>query len=133
MNASIRLASTLLPALVFFGGTSCASKSSSPDDIIGDWHGTYKDVSGNTGNIDATFTQNGSTLGGNILLGWSCSIANSASVNGTITGNDFSASMVYGFTTVNIKATRSGQSVSGTFTISGGICNGDAGTFTLGR
>jgi hypothetical protein len=114
--------------------TACIAKSSSPpDDITGDWHGSYKDAGGNTGTIDATFTQNGTTLGGSMLLNWGCAVANDASVTGTITGNDLSASMVYGFTTVNIKGTRSGTSVSGTFTIAGGICNGDAGTFTLGR
>ena len=134
MNASIRFASSsLLCAFVLFGASSCISKSGPPDDITGDWHGSYKDNGGNTGSVDATFTQNGTTLGGSMVISWGCAIANDASVNGSITGNDFTATMVYGFSTVNIKGTRSGESVSGTFGISGGVCNGDTGTFTLGR
>ena len=39
-----------------------------PDDITGAWHGTYRDRSGNTGTIDATFTQTGSILGGSMVL-----------------------------------------------------------------
>jgi hypothetical protein len=129
-----RLASTLTLLFTFATATACIStKANPPDDITGDWHGSYKDNAGNTGTIDATFTQSGNTLGGSMLLNWGCAVANNASVNGTITGNDLSASMVYGFATVNIKGTRSGESVSGTFTISGGVCNGDAGTFSLGR
>ena len=54
-------------------------------------------------------------------------------MNGTITGNDFKATMVYGFSTVTVSASRSGEAVSGTFSIAGGVCNGDTGTFTLGR
>lgn len=134
MTRTTRLASSLACIATIFTATACIStKATPPDDITGDWHGSYKDNGGNTGNIDATFTQSGTTLGGSMVITWGCAVANDASVSGTITGNDFSATMVYGFTTVNIKGTRSGESVSGTFTVSGGICNGDQGTFTFGR
>jgi hypothetical protein len=130
-----RVAMLLSGALTLsLGAVGCISTHASPpDDITGDWHGSYQDKAGNTGSIDATFTQSGSTLGGSMTLSWACAIANNASVNGTITGDSFTAKMVYGFTTVSIAATRSGTSVTGSFTISGGICNGRTGTLTLGR
>jgi len=115
---------------------ACISTNDSPpDDISGDWHGSYTDntASHNTGTIDATFTESGTTLGGSLTLTWGCAVANSASVSGTIDGDTFNATMVYGFTTVTITGTRSGESVSGTFSISGGICNGDTGSYTLSR
>jgi hypothetical protein len=131
-----RAAIAMAASLVLGAGAGCASTaggtSSGGTVVDGNWSGNYTDKNNNAGALSATFTDTNGTLSGSMTITWACAVANNASVSGTVSGTNLSMSMTYGFTTVTASATVDSNShLSGTFTIAGGLCNGDTGTFTM--
>jgi hypothetical protein len=125
-------------ALACNGWLGCASTAGSTSSggtaVVGNWSGTYADKNNNMGALSASFTDTNGTLGGSMTISWACAVANNASVIGSINGTNLAMSMTYGFTTVTANATLDSNShMTGTFTIAGGLCNGDTGTFTLAK
>ena len=104
------------------------------DNIAGDWSGSYVDGKSNAqGNVTATFAQQGESLSGTITLpGWACSAASQGNVSGTVSGGEVQISATFGLiAAISLTGNASGSTMTGSYSITSGVCAGDTGSFSL--
>jgi hypothetical protein len=125
----------LLAALVL--QTACSSASSSAADVTGNWSGTYADTkSGVTGPLAASFSQQNGSLSGTLTIssGWLCSAAAQGNVSGSVDGTPVQASASFGVATaLSFTGNVTGNTMSGRYQITSGVCAGGTGSFSLSQ
>jgi hypothetical protein len=107
-----------------------------PASVAGNWSGTYVDGKSNaSGSISATFAEQGDNLSGTLTIaGWACSLSSQGSVSGSVKGNEVQASATFGvITALSFTANASGNTLTGSYQITSGVCSGDSGSFTMTR
>lgn len=123
----------LLAALVF--QTACSANPSSAADVTGNWTGTYADSkSGVSGPLAASFSEQNGSLTGTLTIssGWLCSVANQGNVSGSVDGPQVQASATFGIAAaLSFTGNVTGNTFSGTYQITSGICAGGSGSFSL--
>jgi len=123
----------LLAALALH--TACSGASSSAADVTGSWSGTYADTkSGVTGPLAASFSQQNGSLSGTLAIssGWLCSVTSQGNVSGSVDGTQVQASATFGVATaLSFTGNVSGNTMSGTYQITSGVCAGGSGSFSL--
>jgi hypothetical protein len=114
---------------------ACSGTSSSAADVTGSWTGTYADTkSGVTGPLAASFSEQNGSLGGTLTIssGWLCSVASEGNVSGNVDGTQVQASATFGVATaLSFTGNVSGNTISGTYQITSGVCAGGTGSFSL--
>jgi hypothetical protein len=118
--------------------TACsATLAGGGGDVSGNWTGTYADSkSGVTGPLAASFTEQSGSLSGTLTIssGWLCSVANQGNVSGSVDGEHVQASATFGVAAaLSFTGNASGNTLSGTYQITSGICAGGYGSFSLSR
>lgn len=110
--------------------------------VTGRFTGSFRSNRGGTGNVVANFTQSGNSVTGDrtttaISGGFlSCS---PATIDATISGDKIEGKALIsqagggGVSDFNANISQNGNFISGTYRVSGGLCNGDSGTFDLTR
>jgi hypothetical protein len=129
----MRLALAFVLAGAFSAGCTITA---APQNVAGNWSGTYVDGKSNaSGPISATFSEQGGNLGGTLTIsGWACSLSSQGSVSGSVTGNDVQASATFGvITALSFDGNVSGNTLTGSYQITSGVCSGDSGSFTMTR
>ncbi len=89
-----------------------------------------------TGPLAASFTEQNGSLSGTLTIssGWLCSIANQGNVSGSVDGAQVQASASFGVATaISFTGDASGNTISGTYQITSGVCAGGTGSFSLSR
>ncbi len=121
---------TAAPTAISSPVPSASPAPSAPAGLAGTWNGTWQDVTPDqvAGTFALTWTQNGSTLTGSILVkGTPCLTA--AAVSGTINGSTISFGAVSGTQTVVYDGSISGTTMTGTYTAPA-ACVDAKGTWT---
>jgi len=125
--------SLLLAALVL--QTACSGASSSAADVTGSWSGTYADTkSGVTGPLAASFSEQNGSLSGTLTIssGWLCSVTSQGNVSGSVDGTQVQASAAFGIATaLSFTGSVTGNTMSGSYQITSGVCAGGSGSFSL--
>ncbi|HTQ45589.1 MAG TPA: hypothetical protein VMI75_22675 [Polyangiaceae bacterium] len=115
--------------------TACSGTPSSAADVSGSWTGTYADTkSGVTGPLAASFSQENGSLSGTLTIstGWLCSVASQGNVSGSVDGTQVQASASFGVATaLSFTGNVTGNTMSGTYQITSGVCAGGTGSFSL--
>ncbi len=116
---------------------ACSAAPSGGADVSGNWTGTYADTkSGATGPLAASFTEQNGSVSGTLTIssGWLCSLANQGNVSGSVDGAQVQASATFGVTTaLSFTGDAAGNTISGTYQITSGVCAGGTGSFSLSR
>jgi len=104
--------------------------ASQPPNVAGDWSGTWVESTGpDSGNVSLDLSQTNTTVSGTATItGSSCPL--SGILSGTVTANTLSA-VIQSADSVSLNATFDSSSMKGTYEVTSGKCNGDAGTFSL--
>ncbi|HEX8795723.1 MAG TPA: hypothetical protein VF765_32460 [Polyangiaceae bacterium] len=117
--------------------TACSATATNAADVTGNWTGTYADAkSGVTGPLAASFSEESGSLNGTLTIssGWLCSIANQGTVSGSVSGSQVQASATFGVATaLSFTGSAAGNTMSGTYQITSGVCAGGSGSFSLSR
>jgi len=132
---------TLLSSLLLFATlasqTACSAAPSGGGDVSGNWTGTYADSkTGATGPLAASFSAQNGSLSGTLTIssGWLCSVANQGNVSGSVDGEQVQASATFAVAAaLSFTGNASGNTLSGTYQITSGICAGGNGSFSLSR
>jgi hypothetical protein len=115
--------------------TACSATSSSTADVTGSWTGTYADSkSGVTGPLAASFSEQNGSLGGTLTIssGWLCAASTQGNVSGSVDGTQVQASAVFGVAAaLSFTGNVTGNTMSGTYQITSGVCAGGTGSFSL--
>ncbi len=130
---------TSLGSLLLFAAlaleTACSGTSSSAADVTGSWSGTYADTkSGVTGPLAASFSEQNGSLSGTLTIssGWLCSVASQGNVSGSVDGTQVQASATFGLAAaLSFTGNVTGNTLSGTYQITSGVCAGGSGSFSL--
>ena len=103
-------------------------------DVTGVWTGTARGNSGVSGNISASFTQDGKQLTGSVTVSSVCG-PNRGEVSGSVSGTTLSAVITAPLVpTVRFMGTVKDNQIDGTYESDArGLCAADSGTFTLKR
>lgn len=118
------------------GGGGGPTGPSTTGDLTGSWRGSWSSSSGRGGgSVSATINQSGSSITGSVTVtGSSCFTTGSAS--GTVSDSTVIIGVAFpGAQQVTFRGTISsdGSSMSGSYSVSGGACSGDSGTWGLTR
>jgi hypothetical protein len=116
-------------------GCTITTKTSDAN-VAGNWSGTYIDGKSNaSGAISATFAQSDGSVTGTLTIpGWICSASSQGNVSGSISGNDVQANANFGLVTaVSFSGNASGNQLTGSYSITSGVCSGDSGSFTMSK
>lgn len=131
------LASLVFLSMLVVPATGCSATASGSSDVSGSWTGTYADTkSGATGPLAASFTEQNGALGGTLTIssGWLCSVTNEGNVSGSVDGSQLQASAAFGIATaLSFTGSVTGNTLSGTYQITSGLCAGGSGSFSLSR
>ncbi len=115
------------------GGGGGGGDDSTITDVTGFWSGTWtSNVSGGSGAVAAQLSQNGTALSGVFYIDGSPCITN-GDIDGTITGNSIDFTVSSGTDDIHISGSLSGGLITGTYSVSIGLCAGDHGTFSLSQ
>jgi hypothetical protein len=119
------------------GGSGGAGGGPASVDVTGTWTGTWNSSNGiNSGSIDATLTQTGSSISGSVSFTGSPCFAGGP-ISGNVGGANIAAALNAGGIHVTFSAAVSGvgdDMMNGTYSVvSAGACTGDTGTITLTR
>jgi hypothetical protein len=101
--------------------------------VSGTWSGTWASSRGSGGTVQALISQSGASLSGTATVTGSPCFT-SGSISGSVFGNNVAFGVLFGEgQQANFSATvgSGGTSMSGTYSVSGGACNGDTGSFNL--
>lgn len=120
----------------------CGRSSSSPNNpsapsqnVSGAWVGTWLSARGTGGSVTSQLTQTGSLLTGSAsVTGSPCN--SSGSVSGTISGTSITIGVAFpGSQQANFSGVvnSTATSMSGQYSVAGGLCSGDAGTWNMSR
>jgi hypothetical protein len=116
---------------------ACSANPSGGADVTGNWTGTYADTkTGATGPLAASFTEQNESMSGTLTIssGWLCSITNQGNVSGSVDGAQVQASATFGVATaLSFTGNASGNTMSGTYQITSGVCAGGTGSFSMSR
>ncbi len=140
MSLSLLVRNALILAAVTILSVGCGAAGVPTPiiDLTGNWSGTWASSRGSTGGVDAQISQSGSSLTGMVTVtGSPAGCFTSGSISGNVSGQqvNFSGTVSGGGQQINFSGTISGQGtiISGTYSVSGGLCNGDTGSFVLGK
>lgn len=128
----------LFASLAACGGSSStfgpgSSTEPSAADLAGSWNGSWLSKTGQGGATTSTFAQAGGSLSGTIAF-TSSPCFSSGNIAGTVSGDDFVATVTAGDIRVDLTGTVTDNAYSGTYTATqAGACTGDTGTFTAKR
>ncbi len=103
--------------------------------VTGSWEGNWTSTRGAGGAVAASMDQSGSSLNGDLELK-SSPCFSKGTLTGSVTGTTVLIGTAFGGgQTVNFDgtATEDGSSMSGSYTVSGGACGGDKGTWSMKR
>ena len=106
--------------------------SGPPVNAAGTYLGSWHSSSLLSGNLQMVLTQNGGqNTGTATLTGTFCALS-SATVAGTVNGNQVTAALTGGSVTVNLSGIVNAGDLLGSFSTSGGgVCGADSGSFDL--
>lgn len=102
-------------------------------DVTGFWSGSWSSsivVQG--GAVTAQLVQNGTVLSGSFTIDGSPCL-NTGDIDGVVSGTSVDFTVTSGVDDIHISGTYNGTLISGTYSISMGLCAGDRGVFTLSR
>jgi len=102
-------------------------------DLSGTWQGTWSTGS-KTGSVSFSLVQTGNTISGSMTITNGCFA--SGTVSGTVSGNQIALTILIGTggqMTFSGTVNSAGNSVTGTFAISGGCADGESGSASLSR
>ena len=99
-----------------FSSTGSPVSSSTVD---GKWNGSYQPSGGGSGDFSVTFTQTGSSLDGTLSIAVQC--LDGAKVTGKVNGDSIDFGSVQGQCSVDYKGKISGDQMSGTYDVGGGV------------
>ena len=115
------------------GGSNVVSTPPSVN-LSGMWKGTWaSNQSPRGGNVEAVISQSGTSLSGTATVTGSPCFT-SGSVSGAVSGNNVTFGVLFsGGQQALFSGTvgSGGTIISGTYAVSGGLCNGDTGSFNL--
>jgi hypothetical protein len=113
-------------------GPATAPASGQPSGIAGDWNGTYQSTKfeGSHGTFTVTFTQDGNTISGNIVVDSPC--VGHGTIDGTASGDTITFGVVKGNENIAFNGQLSGDLLSGNYTTGKG-CGSDKGTWSATR
>jgi len=109
-------ATSAAPASSSFSSTGSPVSSSTVD---GKWNGSYTPSGGGSGDFSVTFTQTGSSLDGTLSISVAC--LDGAKVTGKVNGDSIDFGSVQGQCSVDYKGKISGDQMSGTYDVGGGV------------
>lgn len=121
--------------LVAACGGSDATISNVPPaaDLTGSWNGNWLSRTGQGGSTTSTLTQSGTAITGTIAFTSSVCFS-SGKFSGTISGDDFVATVTAGDIRIDLNGTATNDTYSGTYRATqAGACTGDTGTFSANR
>ena len=107
--------------------------STPPLNVAGTWSGTWASSRGSGGTVQAVISQSGTSLSGTATVTGSPCFT-SGSISGSVSGNNVAFGVLFGGgQQANFSAAvgSGGTSMSGTYSVSGGACSGDTGSFNL--
>jgi len=107
---------TTAPSSSSFEATGSPVSSSTVD---GKWNGSYQPNGGGSGDFSVTFTQTGSSLDGTLSISVAC--LDGAKVTGKVNGDSIDFGSVQGQCSVDYKGKISGDQMSGTYDVGGGV------------
>ncbi len=102
--------------------------------LTGSWSGSWNSSSGiDGGSLSANLTQSGNSITGSAsVTGYSPGCGPSFNVSGTVSGNQITFGVFSGGSETGVyTGTFTSTSMSGTYSITGGPCVGDTGTFSM--
>jgi hypothetical protein len=123
----------LVSALASLSGCVVSPAAS---DVAGNWSGSYVDGKSNAnGPLSATFAEQAGNLSGTLTItGWACSASSQGNVSGTVTGSELQASATFGLiAALSFTGNVSGNTLTGSYQITSGVCSGDSGSFSMTR
>lgn len=104
-----------------------------PAQVAGEWTGTWRSSSGVGGGVGVRFDQSGNQASGEITFTGSPCFAG-GEIGGTVEGSLFDGSLRAGSVRVDLSSNVTTNQMNGTYrTVSGGMCTGDTGTFSVAR
>jgi len=109
-------ATSAAPSSSSFSSTGSPVSSSTVD---GKWNGSYTPSGGGSGDFSVTFTQTGSSLDGTLSISVAC--LDGAKVTGKVNGDSIDFGSVQGQCSVDYKGKISGDQMSGTYDVGGGV------------
>ena len=117
------------------GGSSPTTPSSPTGSLTGSWTGTWTSARGAGGSMTASLTQSGTSLTGAVSSTGSPCLT-TGNVSGTVSGGSVTIGAVFGVSQqVNFTGSvnTAWSNVNGQYSVSGGLCAGDAGTWTISK
>lgn len=121
-SSSSSAASTPAEATSAASSSSSFSSTGSPvssSTVDGKWNGSYTPSGGGSGDFSVTFTQTGSSLDGTLSISVAC--LDGAKVTGKVNGDSIDFGSVQGQCSVDYKGKISGDQMSGTYDVGGGV------------
>jgi hypothetical protein len=103
--------------------------------VTGSWEGNWSSTRGVGGAVTASMDQSGSSLNGDLELK-SSPCFSKGTLTGSVTGTTVLIGTAFGGgQTVDFDgtATEDGKSMSGKYSVKGGLCGGDTGTWSMNR
>lgn len=115
------------------GGGGSSGGDITPVDINGSWKGTWSSsVTDESGTVSVVLLVNGTVISGSMDLSGSPCIS-TGSIDGTVSGNSVSFGVILGDDEIQFSSTYSDGTISGTYSVTSGLCSGDTGTFILNK
>lgn len=104
-----------------------------PTQVSGQWSGSWRSTTGVGASLGVNFGQDEDRASGTILFNGSPCFSG-GEVTGEVDGNLFRGALRAGQIRVDLSGTVTGNQMNGSYyTVSGGACTGDSGTFTIAR
>ena len=97
-----------------------------------EWHVRRHEVGRHP--LAASFAQQNGSLSGTLTIssGWLCSVASQGNVSGSVDGTQVQASATFGLAAaLSFTGNVTGNTMSGTYEITSGVCAGGSGSFSL--
>lgn len=132
------------PALIIgavIGTLALAACGSAPQpgvNLTDPWLGTWVSDNDATGSLDVMFTQTGTQLRGTVEVGGTACFT-TGTITGTVSGNTITFGVASGASDIEYSggvahdAVTGDDTITGSYSVTSGACDGDTGTFELLR